>query len=87
VIQPAGLDSEGISQLKKMAGLAEMHYKGCCSDDILIATLEKQGKRVPAMDSLVAAIALQGELSLVTRNEDDFEHAGITVINPWTNKD
>ena len=27
VIQPEGLGSEGISQLKKVAGLAEMHFK------------------------------------------------------------
>jgi hypothetical protein len=27
VIQPEGLGSEGISQLKKIAALAEMHYK------------------------------------------------------------
>ena len=49
----------------------------------LAANLEKQGKRMPAMDSLIAAIALQGRLSLVTRNEDDFAYSGIAVTNPW----
>ena len=49
----------------------------------LAADLEKQGKRMPAIDSLLAATALQGRLHLVTRNEDDFAHCGVAVINPW----
>jgi predicted nucleic acid-binding protein len=50
----------------------------------LAAKLEGQGKRMPAMDSLIAATALQGELHLVTRNDNDFAHSGVSVINPWT---
>ena len=49
----------------------------------LVADLEKQGKPMPAIDSLLAATALQGGLALVTRNEGDFAHCGVTVINPW----
>jgi toxin FitB len=49
----------------------------------LMADLERRGQRVPAIDSLIAATALQGRLSLVTRNEDDFAHCGVPVINPW----
>jgi tRNA(fMet)-specific endonuclease VapC len=49
----------------------------------LTANLEKQGRKMPAIDSLIAAIALHGELSLVTRNEGDFKHAGVPVTNPW----
>jgi tRNA(fMet)-specific endonuclease VapC len=49
----------------------------------LIAGLEKQGRRMPAIDSLIAATCLQGRLDLVTRNESDFAHSGVTVINPW----
>jgi predicted nucleic acid-binding protein len=50
----------------------------------LAADLEKQGKRMPAIDSLIAATCLQGRLDLVTRNESDLAHSGVTVINPWT---
>jgi predicted nucleic acid-binding protein len=50
----------------------------------LVADLEKQGKPMPAIDSLIAATCLQGRLDLVTRNESDFAHSGITLINPWT---
>jgi tRNA(fMet)-specific endonuclease VapC len=49
----------------------------------LTADLEKQGRRMPAIDSLVAATCLHGRLDLVTRNESDFAHSGVTVVNPW----
>jgi len=49
----------------------------------LTAELEKQGRTMPAIDSLIAATALQGSLSLVTRNEDDFANSGVPVTNPW----
>jgi tRNA(fMet)-specific endonuclease VapC len=50
----------------------------------LAADLEMQGKPMPAIDSLIAATCLEGRLDLVTRNESDFVHSGVKVINPWT---
>lgn len=49
----------------------------------LAADLEKRGKKMSAMDSLIAALALQGKLKLVTRNVDDFDHSGVAIVNPW----
>jgi tRNA(fMet)-specific endonuclease VapC len=49
----------------------------------LTAGLEKRGRRMPAIDSLIAATCLQGRLALVTRNESDFAHSGVAVLNPW----
>ncbi len=49
----------------------------------LAAGLEKQGTKMPAIDALIAAIALEGRLSLVTRNVDDFADLGVVIINPW----
>jgi toxin FitB len=49
----------------------------------LVADLEKQGRHMPAIDSLIAATCLQVRLALVTRNESDFAHSGVSVINPW----
>lgn len=40
-------------------------------------------RSLPAIDSLLAATALQHGLRLVTRNLTDFRFAGLSVINPW----
>jgi predicted nucleic acid-binding protein len=34
-------------------------------------------------DALLAATALEHELGVVTRNTEDFERAGIVLLNPW----
>jgi tRNA(fMet)-specific endonuclease VapC len=49
----------------------------------LTGWLENEGRPITAMDSLIAAIALQGNSCLITRNEQDFEHIGVKIINPW----
>jgi len=49
----------------------------------LTADLEKQGRRMPAIDSLIAATCLHRDLHLVTRDENDFAYSGVTLINPW----
>jgi toxin FitB len=49
----------------------------------LTAKLESTGRKLPAMDSLVAAIALHGQFVLVTRNEADFADTGVMILNPW----
>ncbi|MBI5651080.1 MAG: type II toxin-antitoxin system VapC family toxin [Chloroflexi bacterium] len=50
----------------------------------LAARLESKGKPMSALDSLIAASALARGLALVTRNENDFQDVGVTIINPWT---
>ncbi len=50
----------------------------------LVGQLEFSGRPLPAMDSLIAAIALHNSLSLVTRNEKDFAQTGVVIINPWS---
>jgi toxin FitB len=50
----------------------------------MVGRLELSGKKMAAMDSLIAATALSRDLRLVTRNEDDFKHAGLKLMNPWT---
>jgi tRNA(fMet)-specific endonuclease VapC len=49
----------------------------------LVAGLEQRGRPMPAIDSLIAAAALHNGLTLVTRNETDFAHSGVPVLNPW----
>ncbi|MFN8475934.1 MAG: type II toxin-antitoxin system VapC family toxin [Anaerolineae bacterium] len=50
----------------------------------LVARLEAPGKPMPVMDSLIAAVATQGDFTLVTRNEADFAQTGVKTLNPWT---
>ena len=49
----------------------------------LTGRLDIEGKRMPAIDSLIAAIAIHNNCSLVTRNEDDFKNVALSIINPW----
>ena len=49
----------------------------------LVGDLESKGRKLAAMDSLIAAIVLHEGLTLVTRNEEDFKHAEISLANPW----
>jgi toxin FitB len=49
----------------------------------LIGRLENQGKPIAALDALIAATALHGRFRLVTRNDSDFQHTGVTIDNPW----
>jgi predicted nucleic acid-binding protein len=39
---------------------------------------------LPAIDGLLAATALDHDLTLVTRNTRDVEGTGVAVFNPWT---
>lgn len=43
---------------------------------------EARGRRLPVMDSLLAATALVHDLTLVTRNTEDFP-AEVPTLNPW----
>jgi predicted nucleic acid-binding protein len=49
----------------------------------LVAHMEAIGKPMPAINSLIAATALHSGYTLSTRNVKDFEHAGISLLNPW----
>lgn len=49
----------------------------------MVGRLEKQGTPMPLLDSLIAAIAIQNSLQLVTRNIDDFAATEIVMLNPW----
>jgi len=45
--------------------------------------LAAAGRPLPAIDSLIAATALQYNMALVTRNLRDFSFPELEVINPW----
>ena len=49
----------------------------------LVGELEQQGRKLPALDSLIAATAKYYNYTLVTRNEKDFAGIDITIFNPF----
>jgi len=49
----------------------------------LTADSRRQGFTLPAFDSLLAATALEHQLTIVTRNVKDFQHTGVNVYSPW----
>jgi predicted nucleic acid-binding protein len=56
--------------------------------DISAAVAERWGRLqairpLPEVDALLAASVLEHDLTLVTRNEADFEGLGIRVLNPF----
>jgi len=48
----------------------------------LLAALRATGRAMPIKDSLIAATALSGGLTVVTLNRRDFEAAGVAVLDP-----
>jgi predicted nucleic acid-binding protein len=53
----------------------------------LRALAEAQGRAADPLDALIAAAALSRGLTLVTRNTEDFDVFGITLLNPWKSAD
>jgi toxin FitB len=45
--------------------------------------MAQAGRPLPAIDGLLAATALQHDLTLVTRNTKDFLDLEIRLVNPW----
>ena len=44
---------------------------------------DRAGRPPAVADAQIAAVAIQHELILVTRNEKDFVHFDIQLLNPW----
>lgn len=49
----------------------------------LVVQGQKSGYTYQQPDVLLAATALEANLGIVTRNTDDFERAGVRLLNPW----
>jgi len=44
---------------------------------------DRTGRTPAAADAQIAAVALQNDLTLVTRNVKDFRRFDVTLTNPW----
>lgn len=50
---------------------------------LLVHEGRKAGHTYSQPDLMIAATALQHGLTVVTRDDDEFERAGVPVLNPW----
>jgi hypothetical protein len=49
----------------------------------LVVDLKRKGETMPLLDGMIAATALQHDLSIATRNTRDFKKAGLKVFDPF----
>ena len=50
----------------------------------VLAAAENAGRPMSFPDAQIAAITLNEAASVATRNTGDFEAAGVSLVNPWT---
>ena len=49
----------------------------------VVVDLKQKGDKLPLLDSMIAARALQHDLTVATRNTRNFRNAGAKVLNPF----
>ena len=49
----------------------------------LVVELKRKGETVPLLDGMIAATALQHDLTVATRNTRDFKKTGVKTLNPF----
>lgn len=49
----------------------------------LTGVLEVKGRVLPVVDSLLAATALEYDLTIITRNTSDFDETDVQILNIW----
>lgn len=49
----------------------------------LCEKLDRKGRPLPILDSLIAATALEHQFTVVTRNIADFSDTGVKLLNIW----
>jgi len=49
----------------------------------LVVELRRKGETVPLLDGMIAATALQHDLTVATRNTRDFKKTGVKTLNPF----
>lgn len=50
----------------------------------IMAGRKSLGRPISRLDAMIAAIARSIHAAVATRNTRDFEHCGISIVNPWT---
>lgn len=50
---------------------------------LLAAEAKRKGKPLAVIDGLLAATALEHNLTVVSRNDGDFANTNVALLNPW----
>ena len=50
---------------------------------LLAAEARRAGRALPVIDGMLAATAAHHNLTVVSRNTEDFRAASVAVVNPW----
>ncbi|MDB9394836.1 type II toxin-antitoxin system VapC family toxin [Microcystis aeruginosa] len=50
---------------------------------VICGQSEAEGKKLPIIDSLIAATAYEHDLIIVTRNITDFTFSSVRIFSPW----
>jgi predicted nucleic acid-binding protein len=50
---------------------------------LLAAEAKRKGRALSAVDGLLAATALHHNLTIISRNVNDFAHTQVLTLNPW----
>jgi toxin FitB len=50
---------------------------------IISGQAERDGKKIPVIDGLLAATAIEGGLILITRDVGHVQGTGVTILDPW----
>ena len=49
----------------------------------IVAKRARLGRPISQFDALIASVCQSRNASIATRNAGDFEHCGLTIVNPW----
>jgi hypothetical protein len=49
----------------------------------LVVRVQRRGRSLPLLDTMIAATALEHGLTVATRNVRDFKEAGVSVVDPF----
>ncbi len=52
----------------------------------IVATRARMGRPISQFDALIAAVCQSRNATLATRNANDFEDCGFTIVNPWNGR-
>ncbi len=70
-------ESDFAGRVLPFDSMSVAHYVG------VVATCRRAGRPIAQFDAQIAAIALQNDASLATRNVRDFDGCGLRLINPF----